>query len=63
MDGSIELMNLAYMLRLGAGVAAEIAALRPCDAVTIERLARQAAGMAEEIDRLLWVQTSSMPYC
>ena len=52
MDGFTELLQLAHLLRTGASVARDIAALRPKNAIEIDELADQAEEIAERLTRI-----------
>lgn len=53
MDGSAELLQLAHLLRVGAGAARDIAMLRPNDIVKIEALAGEAERMAQDLEAIV----------
>ena len=52
MTGADDLIQLAHLLRVGAGIVRDITVMRSTDAQMIESLAEQAAMIADRLDAI-----------
>ena len=53
MDGTVELLQLAHLLRVGANTARDLAALRKANVKEICSIAAQAETLADDLEKIV----------